>query len=102
MAKPAACGLPQSISFCAASSCLAAPAKIAFAASPLMLAATMPDPASAVSNVIGIVVAGVGRPRPRDDDHALGATLPRGARLEAQVGIAREDLPRLLIGVLGK
>ena len=69
------------------------------AASPLMLSATMPEPAIAVSKLIGTSVAGVRRPRAGDDDHALGAALPRRLRLVAKVRVAREDRARLLIGV---
>ena len=61
MSKPATCGLPESSDFCASSSVFAGrqPSKIASATAPLMLAATMPDPASAVSKVIGIDLARV-------------------------------------------
>ena len=46
--------------------------------------------------------AGVRRVRPRDDEHRLRAVLPRGHRLVAQVGVARQDVARLLIRVLGE
>ena len=96
--KPATCGLPESSDCCAASSVLLGIAerrKIASATAPLMLAATMPDPASAVSNVIGIVSPAFGESRSGDDEQRLGAALPRRHRLVAQVGVARQDALRL-------
>ena len=47
-------------------------------------------------------LAGVGRARAGDDEHGLGAALPRRHRLVAKVGIARQDRARLLIGVFWK
>ena len=67
-----------------------------------MLAATMPDPASAVSNVIGIVAPAFGDRGPATTSMRLGAALARRHRLVAQVRVARENRPRLLIGVLGE
>ena len=80
----------------------AAPAKIARPASPLMLAATMPEPASAVSKRHRDRLAGVGRSRPGDHQQRPGAALARRHRLVAKVGVARQDGPRLLVGVLGE
>ena len=71
MAKPAACGLPESKLRCASSSDLPVPAKIASAALPLMLAATMPEPASAVSKVIGTVCPAFGDRGPVTTSSAL-------------------------------
>src|ERR1051326_1282428 len=51
-AKPATCGLPESISFWMSARVFGAPANSAFAAAALMLAAGIPDPDSAVSDVI--------------------------------------------------
>ncbi len=47
-------------------------------------------------------VAGVRRTRTGDHQHRLGAALASGLRLVAQVGIARQDRSRLLVGVFGE
>jgi len=47
-------------------------------------------------------LAGVRRPRPRDDEHGLRAVLARGHRLVPQVGVARKNAARVLIRVLGE
>ena len=47
-------------------------------------------------------LAGVRRSRPGDHEQRPGAALPGLHRLVAQVGVARQDGPRLLIGVLGE
>ena len=60
MAKPATCGLPLSNSFCTASSDLPDAAIIGANASPLRLAATSPEPAIAVSKLIGTTVPAFG------------------------------------------
>jgi hypothetical protein len=53
-AKPVAWGLASSSAFCAPASGLSGvAAKILFATSPVTLTATMPEPAMAVSKVIG-------------------------------------------------
>ena len=44
-------------------------------------------------------LAGVWRLRPRDDQHRLRAMLAGGHRLVAQVGVARQDGSRLLVGL---
>ena len=59
--KPATCGFAESNDCCTLSSVLSGmAAKIAFATSALMLAAAMPDPASAVSKLMGIVSPALG------------------------------------------
>src|SRR6266705_6875311 len=50
--KPPTCGLPESSSSCAAARDLGAPANSAFATALLMVAAGIPEPDSAVSNVM--------------------------------------------------
>ena len=95
-AKPATCGFALSSAFCAAASVLLGSPrlpKIASATAALMLAATMPEPASAVSKRHRDRLAGVRRVRAGDDEHRLRAALPRRHRLVAQVGVAREDAP---------
>ena len=47
-------------------------------------------------------LAGVRRSRTGDDQHRFRAPLPRRHRLVAQVGVARQDPLRLLVGVLGE
>ncbi len=54
IAKPVACGFASSSAFCAAASGLSGVASKSFDATwPLTLTATMPEPAIAVSKVIG-------------------------------------------------
>ncbi len=71
-AKPAVCGLPESNAFWMSSSVRSlTPAKSALAASPETLAATMPEPASAVSKLIGIVSPALGERGPVTTSSAL-------------------------------
>ena len=83
------CGLPPSSAFC--SSWSGRSPRIACATRALMLAALMPDPASAVSNVIGMVAPALGDAGPVTTRMARGAALPRRHRLVAQVRVAGQD-----------
>ena len=53
IANPAACGFASSRDFCTSSRRFPAAANILSAVAPLIVTATMPEPAIAVSNVIG-------------------------------------------------
>ena len=93
-AKPVACGLASSSDFCAAASGLSGvAAKIFAATSPVTLTATIPDPAIAVSNVIGASSPAFGDCGPVTTIDRLRAVLPGGHRLVAQVGVARRGSP---------
>ena len=102
MSNPAACGLPESKLRCASSSDLPVLAKIAVARG---AADARGDDAGAGERRVERHrdrLAGVRRSRAGDDQQRLRAPLPRRHRLVAQVGVARQDPLRLLVGVLGE
>ena len=103
-AKPATCGLPESSDFCVSDSVL--PRQPAANREVATLSVTLtrenPGPGDRGVERHRRQLAGVRRVRPRDDEDRLRAVLPRGHRLVAQVGIARQDRARLLIRVLGE
>ena len=79
-----------------------APANSASATALLMLAAGIPEPGSAVSNVMRQRLAGIRRARARDDEQPFRAALARRERLVAKIGIARERRFGLGVGVFGE
>ena len=72
MAKPVTCGSPESSDRWTSSNVLPeTPVKMALPTLPLMLAATIPEPASAVSKLIGIVSPAFGERGPVTTSMAL-------------------------------
>ncbi len=86
IAKPATWGFAESSAFCAAPSVLSlSPVleKIACATASLMLAAAMPDPASAVSKLMGIVSPAFGECGP------VTTSSPFAPRCRAAIALKR-------------